>query len=38
MESFLWACNLSAVVYLCFWAITEDTKDSSDDRDHKESK
>ena len=27
MESFLWALNLCAVVYLCFWAIREDTKD-----------
>ncbi len=26
MESFLWACNLCAVVYLCFWALKEDDK------------
>jgi hypothetical protein len=24
MESLLWACNLLAVVYLCFWALRED--------------
>ncbi len=27
MESALWACNLVAVVYLCFWAIKEDDKE-----------
>ena len=26
MESALWAINLCAVVYLCFWAIKEDDK------------
>jgi hypothetical protein len=24
MESILWACNLLALVYLCFWAIRQD--------------
>lgn len=24
METILWACNLLAVVYLCFWALRED--------------
>jgi len=24
MESVLWACNLLAVVYLCFWALSQD--------------
>lgn len=27
MESALWAINLCAVVYLCFWAIKEDNKE-----------
>jgi len=27
MESALWAVNLCAVVYLCFWAIKEDDKE-----------
>jgi len=27
MESFLWACNLAAVVFLCFWVIKEDDKE-----------
>ncbi len=27
MESFLWALNLCAVVYLCFWAIKADDKE-----------
>ncbi len=30
MESGLWALNLCAVVYLCFWAIKMDKKDSED--------
>ena len=34
MESFLWACNLCAVVYLCLWAIKEDERE--DDLEHKE--
>lgn len=38
MESLLWACNLIAVVYLCFWAIKEDTKDNAQDKNYKESK
>jgi hypothetical protein len=24
MESILWACDLLALVYLCFWAIRQD--------------
>lgn len=24
METILWACNLLAVVYLCFWALGQD--------------
>lgn len=24
MESVLWACNLLAVVFLCFWALRQD--------------
>jgi hypothetical protein len=24
METILWACNLLAVVYLCFWALAQD--------------
>ena len=24
METILWACNLLAVVYLCFWALRQD--------------
>jgi hypothetical protein len=24
METLLWACNLLAVVYLCFWALRQD--------------
>lgn len=27
MESFLWALNLCAVVYLCFWGIKADDKE-----------
>jgi hypothetical protein len=27
MESFLWALNLCAVVFLCFWAIKADDKE-----------
>ena len=27
MESALWALNLCAVVFLCFWAIREDNKE-----------
>jgi hypothetical protein len=27
MESALWAINLCAVVYLCFWAIKTDDKE-----------
>lgn len=26
MESILWACNLVALVMLCFWAIRQDEK------------
>ncbi len=37
MESFLWAVNLCAVVYLCFWAIREDTKDKIEKNLKKES-
>ena len=25
MESLLWALDLVAVVYLCFWAVAQDT-------------
>jgi len=28
MESFLWALNLCAVVFLCFWAIKADDKET----------
>ncbi|MDO6425491.1 hypothetical protein Q4489_00620 [Thalassotalea sp. 1_MG-2023] len=35
MESFLWACNLAAVVYLCFWAIKEDNKTAEADEEDK---
>ncbi|KGJ94708.1 hypothetical protein [Colwellia psychrerythraea] len=27
MESFLWAINLCAVVFLCFWAIKADDEE-----------
>lgn len=30
MESALWAVNLCAVVYLCFWAIGEDNKERTE--------
>ncbi len=35
MESFLWACNLVAVVYLCYWAIKEDNKEENVDHQDK---
>lgn len=28
MESLLWTLDLVAVVYLCFWALREDKKDT----------
>ncbi len=37
MESLLWAVNLSAVVYLCFWGIAQDDKEKQQS-DKKESK
>jgi hypothetical protein len=36
MESALWAINLCAVVYLCFWAIKEDNKEITSKRAAKE--
>ena len=36
MESFLWACNLCAVVYLCLWAIREDKRQIEEEREEKE--
>lgn len=38
MESFLWACNLMAVVFLCFWAIKEDEKDPDEKQKDKNRK
>jgi hypothetical protein len=32
MESFLWAVNLCAVVYLCFWAIKADDNEIAQKR------
>lgn len=29
MESLLWMLDVAAVVYLCFWALREDTKETS---------
>jgi len=31
MESILWAVDLVAVAYLCFWALREDKKAASED-------
>ena len=30
MESLLWMIDLVAVVYLCFWALREDRKESGE--------
>jgi len=30
MESILWALDLVAVAYLCFWALREDSKPADD--------
>lgn len=38
MESVLWALNLCAVVYLCFWAIKEDNKFLDKEKTDKESR
>lgn len=29
MESILWACNLLALVYLCYWAVRQDKANQS---------
>lgn len=36
MESILWACNLVALVMLCFWAIRQDKKAVRKPRPRKE--
>lgn len=36
MESFLWALNLCAVVFLCFWAIKADDKEIEIEKKKKE--
>ncbi|MEW6021274.1 MAG: hypothetical protein AB1807_03940 [Pseudomonadota bacterium] len=33
MESLLWALDLAAVVYLCFWAVRQDKQNAKDARD-----
>ncbi len=38
MESILWACNLAAVVFLCFWVIKEDDKEIEQQEKRKDEK
>lgn len=38
MESILWACNLLALVYLCFWAIRQDKAQQAEQAQRSQSK
>jgi hypothetical protein len=38
MESFLWACNLAAVVFIWFWVIKEDDKEIEQEQKKKDEK